>query len=82
MWFDTIQFHTSLFTFQSNCAEGLHFSAFHYYCDDILKCGVIGVLHMKSLCSQHMLYYVYPCLKPLLPNVPKVHLSLHDDKCN
>ena len=30
MWFDTIQFHTSLFTFQSNCAEGLHFSAFHF----------------------------------------------------
>ena len=30
MWFDTTQFHTSLFTFQSNCAEGLHFSAFHY----------------------------------------------------
>ena len=32
MWFDTTQFHTSLFTLQSNCAEGLHFSAFHYYC--------------------------------------------------
>ena len=30
MWFDTTQFHTSLFTFQSNCAEGLHFSAFHF----------------------------------------------------
>ena len=28
-WFDSTQFHTSLFTFQSNCAEGLHFSAFH-----------------------------------------------------
>ena len=27
-WFDTT--HTSLFTFQSNCAEGLHFSAFHF----------------------------------------------------
>ena len=36
--FDTTQFHTSLFTtyiihatFQSNCAESLHFSAFHLY---------------------------------------------------
>ena len=29
MWFDTTQFHTSPFIFQSNCAEGLHFSAFH-----------------------------------------------------
>ena len=29
-WFDTTQFHTSLFTFQSNCGEGLHFSAFHF----------------------------------------------------
>ena len=38
LWFDTTQFHTSLFayiihaTFQLNCAEGLHFSAFHSVC--------------------------------------------------
>ena len=45
-WFDETQFldhcvhpvHAKMFfkpnviTFQSNCAEGLHFSAFHYYC--------------------------------------------------
>ena len=46
-WFDKTQFlchcvhaihgkmfsiQMLLYTFQSNCAEGLHFSAFHYYC--------------------------------------------------
>ena len=38
MWFDTTQFHTSLFTFQSNCAEGLHFSAFHSVCVSVCLC--------------------------------------------
>ena len=26
-----------LYTFQSNCSEGLHFSAFHYIIDDIVN---------------------------------------------
>ena len=51
-WFDTTQFsyiplcspntcedvfNPNVTTFQSNCAEGLHFSAFHYYIKHFLK---------------------------------------------
>ena len=39
-WFDTTQFHTSLFTFQSNCAKGLHFSAFHLIGSTVPSRGV------------------------------------------
>ena len=49
-WFDKLSFHAIVFTqfmhakmfsiqmllytFQSNCGEGLHFSAFHFYCSN------------------------------------------------
>ena len=36
-----------LYTFQSNCAEGLHFSAFHYDCNDYYIEKII-ILHQSN----------------------------------
>ena len=47
MWFDTIQFHTSLFTFQSNCAEGLHFICLVILKVLLLKATLLKVVLVK-----------------------------------
>ena len=36
-------------TFQSNCAEGLHFSAFHYNCSSLLKL-IISIISYNYYC--------------------------------
>ena len=61
-WFDTAQFsyiplcspstckyvfNPNVTTFQSNCAEGLHFSAFHYYCTDSTEAVILCKLFCK-----------------------------------
>ena len=33
--------HLTHATFQSNCAEGLHFSAFHYYYNKLNSCNIL-----------------------------------------
>ena len=44
-------------TFQSNCAEGLHFSAFSlYYCIIDLLCIIIDLLCIIDLLSVTILY--------------------------
>ena len=35
--------------FQSNCAESLHFSAFHYYCVAFFQFNYISVIIINSL---------------------------------
>ena len=35
-------------TFQSNCAEGLHFSAFHYYCCACSKTSISIYKYMQK----------------------------------
>ena len=39
-------FNPNVTTFQSNCAEGLHFSAFHY--DSLEKATELFMLHSKG----------------------------------
>ena len=42
-----VVFNTNVTTFQSNCAEGLHFSAFHFTCRNntnaaVMKWGILA----------------------------------------
>ena len=38
-------FQSKCATFQSNCAEGLHVSALHCYCNELKWCEGMGVLN-------------------------------------
>ena len=40
-----------LYTFQSNCAEGLHFSAFHYVCTCIHSTHTRNIINPRHACA-------------------------------
>ena len=53
-----------LYTFQSNCAEGLHFSAFHYLCNNYNSFWkrmrtLRGKLYILVLIKAQVSYYYY-----------------------
>ena len=53
-------FSIQILTFQSNCAEGLHFSAFHFTCKKLLSKKKLDEFLLRCLCPERVtwLYFV------------------------